>query len=329
MLSLGSRIRRLSVGAFATSIAAAMTFPSAAGAATDARVWTVASPPTFPPARAGHAMAYDPVAKQAMVFGGYDDAGYLNDTWTWDGITWTQQTPATSPAPRAGPGIAFDQVTHQLVMFGGYTGFGYLGDTWTWDGSTSEWTRLTTATRPPKVSGPMLFTDPVTGHVDMFGGFDGVLFHNTTWQWTGTDWLDLHPASSATARGAAIAQLDQANHTVVMFSGIADLNAYDTWTWDGVTWTRQSPAHQPPSRFYSSSAYQPALGAVVIFGGGSGSGDLQDTWEWTGSDWKQLRPGTPPAKRESQGMAFDPATKRIVLFGGQVGGSVVDDTWTL
>ena len=274
-------------------------------------------------------MAYDAVGKHVLVFGGYDDVGYRNDTWTWDGNTWTQQAPATSPAPRAGPGIAFDRVTRQLVMFGGYTGSAYLGDTWTWDGSTSEWTHRTTATKPPRVSGPMLFTDPLSGHVDMFGGFDGMLFQNTTWQWTGSDWLNLHPANSATARGAAIAQLDPADHTVVMFSGIADLNAYDTWTWDGVTWTRQSPVHQPPSRFYSSSAYQPSLRAVVIFGGGSPNGDLQDTWEWTGSDWKQLRSGASPPKRESQGMAFYPANHRIVLFGGQVGRSVVADTWTL
>jgi len=114
-----------------------------------------------------------------------------------------------------------------------------------------------------------------------------------------------------------------------MFSGIADLNAYDTWTWDGVTWTRQSPVHQPPSRFYSDSAYEPSLRAVVIFGGGSGNGDLQDTWEWNGTDWKQLQPGPPPAKRESQGMIFDPAANRIVMFGGQVHGSVVNDTWSL
>jgi Kelch motif protein/galactose oxidase-like protein len=325
----GSTIRRLLVAAFACSLAAAATFVSAAGAATDARVWTLVSPPVSPPARAGHSMAYDPVGKQVLVFGGYDDVGYLNDTWTWNEVTWTQQAPATSPAPRAGAGIAFDRVTHQLVMFGGFTGSGYLGDTWTWDGSTSSWTRRTTATRPPKVSGPMLFTDPVTGHVDMFGGFDGMFFQNVTWQWTGTDWLNLHPASSPTARGAAIAQLDSANQTVVMFSGIADLNAYDTWTWDGVTWTRQSPVHQPPSRFYSSSAYEPSLGAVVIFGGGSGNGDLHDTWEWNGTDWMQLQAGAPPAKRESQGMAFDPANRRLVMFGGQVSGLVVDDTWTL
>jgi hypothetical protein len=274
-------------------------------------------------------MVYDPAGKDVVVFGGYRDVGYIGDTWTWDGRTWTQRSPSTSPSARAGAGIAYDRVTRQLVMFGGFSGSSYLGDTWTWDGSEATWSLHDTPTRPVNVSGPMLFTDPVNGHVDMFGGFDGRLFQATTWQWTGSDWKNLHPATSATARGAAIAQLDPAHHEVVMFSGIADLNAYDTWTWDGSTWTLESPAHQPPSRFYSASAYVPSLHGVVVFGGASPLGDLQDTWEWNGTDWVQLLPGTPPTKRESQGMAFDLATRRIVMFGGQVKGSVAADTWTL
>jgi len=255
--------------------------------------------------------------------------GYRDDTWTWDGQTWTEANPAPTPPPRAVPGIAYDPVTTPLVMFGGLNGSSRLGDTWTWDGSTGNWTYQDTATRPPGVTGPMLFTDPLNGHVDMFGGFDGRLYQNTTWQWTGTDWVDVHPPESATARAAAIAELDRATHTVVMFSGLANLNAYDTWTWDGRTWTRQAPQQQPPARFFSSSAYEPALRSVLIFGGGSGYGDLHDTWIWTGTDWERIHPGPPPTQRESQGMAFDQATHRIVLFGGQVGRSVVNDTWTL
>src|SRR5438552_556492 len=156
-MRVSPKLRRLAVAVLVTSLAAAVSFAPAASAATYARVWTLTSPSTSPPARAGHAMAYDPVSKQVLVFGGYDDPGYRNDTWTWDGSTWTKQAPATSPAPRAGSGIAFDRVTRQLVMFGGFSGSGYLGDTWTWDGSISSWTRRNTPTRPPKVSGPMLF----------------------------------------------------------------------------------------------------------------------------------------------------------------------------
>jgi hypothetical protein len=276
-------------------------------------------------------MDYDPVSRFVVTFGGFDsNFQYLNQTWIWDGVEWAQPIEQAPPSARAGADMAWDRPTKQLVLFGGFDGSNYLGDTWTWEGSNNSWTRHQTAHHPPKVTGPMLFTDPVNGHVDMFGGFDGMFYQNQTWQWTGTDWMLLQPATSPTARGAAIAELDRANNTVVLFSGLADLNAYDTWTWDGVTWTRQSPAHQPPSRYYSASAYEPGLHGVVIFGGGSGGRDLNDTWLWNGTDWKQVNAGTPPAKRESHGMAWDPVNGKVVMFGGQVNaGPVADDTWGL
>jgi hypothetical protein len=291
--------------------------------------WTRLSPRLPSPPRAAMTMAFDPASGYVVTFGGYDSSSYLNQTWIWDGIEWAQPIVQTPPPPRASAGMAFDRRTHQLVLFGGFNGSAYLGDTWTWDGSALTWTQRQSRTRPPKVTGPMLFTDPINGHVDMFGGFDGMLFQNQTWQWTGSDWMLLHPSISATGRGSAIAELDVANRTVVLFSGLGDLNTYDTWTWDGTTWAQQSPAHQPPARFYSASAYDPALHGVVVFGGGSGYGDLNDTWEWTGTDWIPLQAGTPPAKRESPGMTYDKATHNMVLFGGQVRGQVVSDTWAL
>ena len=80
-MRVSSKLRRLAVAVVATSFAAAVSFAPAAGAAPHARVWTLTAPSTSPPARAGHAMAYDPVSKQVLVFGGYDDAAYRNDTW--------------------------------------------------------------------------------------------------------------------------------------------------------------------------------------------------------------------------------------------------------
>src|SRR2546428_3142550 len=151
-------------------------------------VWTRLSPVSTGGARAGHVMAFDPVSGFVVMFGGYDANGYRGDTELWDGTTWVERIPDDGPTPRAAPGMAYDRVTRQLVLFGGFDGTVHLGDTWTYDGSTLTWTHRTTATMPPCVSGPMLFTDPLTGHVDMFGGFDGALFQLDTWQWTGTDW---------------------------------------------------------------------------------------------------------------------------------------------
>lgn len=39
-----------------------------------------------------HAMAYDDARQVVVLYGGYDGAGRLGDTWTWDGVSWTPQT---------------------------------------------------------------------------------------------------------------------------------------------------------------------------------------------------------------------------------------------
>jgi hypothetical protein len=101
--------------------------------------WKKLSPAGSPTARAAHAMAYDPVGHDVVMFGGFDATSYLADTWTFDGTSWNQATPATSPTARAGAAMADDSVTGQLVLFGGYDGSSYLGDTWLWDGATSTW----------------------------------------------------------------------------------------------------------------------------------------------------------------------------------------------
>ena len=36
-------------------------------------------------------MAYDPVSKKVVLFGGAGQTVDLNDTWTFDGTNWTQQ----------------------------------------------------------------------------------------------------------------------------------------------------------------------------------------------------------------------------------------------
>lgn len=55
-------------------------------------VWYEVSPLQVPPARYGHAMAYDEDRSVVVIFGGIDsDGNYLNDTWEYDGVTWAQK----------------------------------------------------------------------------------------------------------------------------------------------------------------------------------------------------------------------------------------------
>ena len=67
-------------------------------------------------------MAYDPVEPEGRLFGGFGNAGYLDDTWTFDGATWTKVDTATAPSPRTNVQMAYDRHTRKVVLFGGYNG---------------------------------------------------------------------------------------------------------------------------------------------------------------------------------------------------------------
>src|ERR1700682_611841 len=138
-----NRVRVVSSLLAATvALALAAASPTFAPAAeTQSVTWKKLSPTKSPSAREGSAMAYDPVGKKTVIFGGSTASSYLNETWTFDGTTWARQKTPVAPPARVEASMAFDRVTRKLVLFGGFDGAHYLGDTWLWDGATSKWTQ--------------------------------------------------------------------------------------------------------------------------------------------------------------------------------------------
>jgi len=279
-----------------------------------------------PSGRVNMTMAYDPVGKNIVMFGGYDGLSYLNDTWIFNGADWVQLSPANSPPVRSASAISFDRVTGRMVMFGGFNGNQYLGDTWLWDGGAQTWTEANPATLPTAVTLPMMYTDPLTNHAGMVGGFDGNFFQNNTWEWTGTDWRQVFPKTVIWARSGAVVANDDAHGNVVIFGGLGDVNPNNTWTWDGVNWTMQSPELQPPAVYYTPAAFDPAFGEIVFFGGISRT---NATWAWTGTNWNLVRAFTPPALLNAQGMAWDARSGTLIMFGGSIQSLIVNDTYKL
>jgi hypothetical protein len=117
-------------------------------------MWTMTQPQRAPSARTGASAAN--LGDQVVLFGGYDGARVLNETWTWDGAIWTQQFPQTSPAARVHATAA--TLNGQIVLFGGedvtqdanYT----FGDTWIWDGT--NWAQLNVNGPPACTNGAMV-----------------------------------------------------------------------------------------------------------------------------------------------------------------------------
>jgi hypothetical protein len=319
---------RSQVTRYLLAAVAVFAFATARPVLIHASNWKKLSTATTPPARSYCAMAYDPVSKKVVLFGGMGKTGNLNDTWAFDGTNWTQLRTAVAPKVRNGATMAFDRSTKQLVMFGGFDKNKYLQDTWVWNGATSTWTQAQMPSPPPRATGAMLFTDPFSGRAMMFGGFNAthtVPAYSATWRFTGTAWEKLHPKTIPIPRGWGIATLDPLRHNVVLTGGNGDtIRTDNTWTWDGTNWTMLSPATQVSAFIGAGSAFDPAAQAVVVFGG------IAETWSWTGNNWVQLAPTNSPSAREGVGMAYDPKTRQTIMFGGLIAnGPLTNETWQL
>jgi len=325
---------------FSCSIAAAALLANSVSAVTTTFTgysWLQVNPSPHPSWRGWMAYAYDPVSARVVIFGGEGVADWLDETWVYDGSTWSQIQSPTHPIARGGSALAFDTVTQKLVLFGGFHGAQQLGDTWLFDGATSTWTQAQPSVSPPPCSEHVMFTDPLDGHVELFGGVGPAGDQSGTWRWDGTTWLELNPAHSPpTPREYALAVLDPQRGYVVLYGGLGSATNDDTWLWDGKDWSRRAPATHPPRRVQPCAAFDAALGNVVIYGGASGFGfndvALHDMWEWTGEDWRPIRNLRTPDQYVGCALAYHEAIGRLVLFGGSSappgnGPGVLDTTW--
>jgi hypothetical protein len=181
--------------------------------------------------------------------------------------------------------------------------------------------------------------DPAMGKILMFGGYgfngsSSAEALNDTWVWDGTNWTQLFPANSPSAREDISLVYDAASGNVVMFGGdegSAGSELGDTWVWDGTNWTQLSPANSPPVRANTMMAYDASAGNVVVFGGVSGfyGNKLGDTWIWDGTTWTQQSPATSPSARLGGGMVYDPTVGHVLLIDGAFNTSgPINEIWS-
>jgi hypothetical protein len=144
-----------------------------------------------PSARWGAAMAYDPISREVVLFGGRDAAlGEQNDTWTWNGTAWTLKNPVTVPTPRRQHYMTFDVARSRIVMHGGIGAGTVEGITYEWDGA--NWHQYA-AGGIQSTFGPMTY-DPSRGKVIELWFGTTIEYSNTAsghipvtsplWNWT-------------------------------------------------------------------------------------------------------------------------------------------------
>lgn len=193
-----------------------------------------------PSARAGAAMAFDPIREAVVMFGGTDGSGPQNDTWQLAGDEWelVQETGAAgAPAPRVGFSMGYSISTSQLVIFGGSKGecpkdCSDLDDTWILPADSDEWVEQSPEHKPHARSAHAMTYHPGLKGLVVFGGVVSKddrkgktkgksTLLNDTWAWTGDDWSQATGLASPEGRaGAAIATSGEGQ--MVVAGGVED-----------------------------------------------------------------------------------------------------------
>jgi N-acetylneuraminic acid mutarotase len=324
------------------------------GASPHQSAWTQLWPPgTLPAARCAQAMAYEPLGRRLIMFGGTNDlVADLDDTWAYDSVanTWAELRPSGSiPSVRSLPAWVYASTAKRLILFGGVNETGLLDDTWTYDPVANTWTKLDPAgVVPPGRVWAASAYDSDTGKLIVFGGGAGAFDANTitadvqlndTWAYdpAANTWTELKPSGAVpTGRYASVMAYDPSKRKMILFGGMtptARLN--DTWAYDPATntWTELSPAGAAPSpRGGHTMVYEPASGRMIVFGGGTSfTAMVNDTWAYdaAANSWVELTPtGILPWPRGAHSMAYDPNTQRFITFGGvDDTGAYFNETW--
>jgi hypothetical protein len=139
----------------------------------DGSAWVPIPTVVAPPARSGHALAYDAARDRTVLFAGENSGQLFADTWEYDGVAWTAVATASSPPARHFHALAYDAARGRTVLFGGEL----RDDTWEYDGV--DWTQLAMPSRPPRRSEHALAYDAGRGRLVLFGGYRGDRYGDT------------------------------------------------------------------------------------------------------------------------------------------------------
>jgi len=296
--------------------------------------WTNVQPPGPPPGLFYPNLAYDPVDHYLLLFGGCGSVTCgtpSSQTCEYQGGTWTQLFPSVSPPGREEAMMTWDGTDGYVLLFGGRGAAGTLSDTWAFSGG--NWAPISPTASPPARSYGTLAYDPADGYSVLFGGFT-CFTPCDTWTYAHGAWTHLNLSTAPVERYGASMTYSSEIPGLVLYGGVGG-GGYlsDTWTFHAGAWT-DTGTSGPPQRSDAQMAYDPALSAVILFGGdyvtlsNFPGVTYQDTWEYQGGAWTQLTEHTSPGARFEGNLAYDGEAGSLVLTGGcGPSGCPYSDTW--
>jgi hypothetical protein len=202
--------------------------------------WSLVPTTTHPPARALGSMTYDYADDYVLLFGGYNDSteAYVADTWAYSAGVWSVVRPSVSPAVRGASQMTYDSEDGYVLLFSGQQVTSALRiycypDTWTY--SAGSWTNVTSAltASPPGTATGGLADDTYDGYPLLYGGYggSGYTYSDSTWEFSGSGWIQLSPASNPGYDVAPSLAFDPADNVVVLSGGSNPSVGSNLGTW--------------------------------------------------------------------------------------------------
>ncbi|MGH9456152.1 MAG: Kelch repeat-containing protein [Thermoanaerobaculia bacterium] len=188
-------------------------------------------------------IAYDPNLEKTVLYGGWDGANYVRETWTWNGTRWTEVEADTqdTPAFRALPIMFYDPDLGKIVVYGGIgrlerTGtLVRFGDTFTFDGS--RWSELTSASSPPPRYGALVAFNPADGRTHMFGGKNETEeFIAEHWVFENGKWSRVEDTNGPSPRQNGGLAWDPFSGRLTLYGGYAGYYLSDIWVLEEGGW---------------------------------------------------------------------------------------------
>lgn len=206
-----------------------------------------------PTIRRFSSLSYDPGLKKTVLFGGYDDSDFIDQTWLWDGTNWTR-VKKNPPPPRAQAVTWYDATAKKTLLYGGVgrkdatSRVERFADMWSFDGNGWTDMKVDPATTPGMRYSTTYSVDPRTGHLLVFGGIlytkdsadlETQAYVNDLWDWNGTKWTKLSTSISPEVRENGGLTFDTLTNRMLLFGGYAGHYFGDTWQFDTATTTWQ------------------------------------------------------------------------------------------
>lgn len=241
----------------------------------DGNRWEQKQPQNSPPPRFAHQMAYDPIRKVAVLFGGESDQGSLADTWEWDGENWHFKSPSTSPPARCCGSLFFDPQRGKVILTSGMqTPDDFWSDVWEWDGNNWQYVN-TPATVPMATGYPLAYHEKQNEAV--------AFLINETWVWDGVTWNHKPQTIIPPARTDSAMAYDPLNAQIIMHGGCSKENSGcalgDTWIYDGESWQEIIFPQDSPSISRHILFYDYKRQRIMLYGGHQNGSTQTLLWE--------------------------------------------------